>query len=249
MRTPIYRSLRRTGRRIILSGTPARYRLVSEILIERMMGRLEDELLTLDAMTASRGMAIDIGANRGYYSYFMSRRFSQVVSFEPNEKVIQGLVKYAAPNVTIHHCALSSSDGTLKLYVPRHDSLDYSGWASFDRGHLEGWKDFDEQEVPIRQLDGFGFAGISLIKIDVEGHELKVLEGARVTLSESRPVVIVEIVERNRREAGRYFDELGYTARIVSKRSLQEIPEALEDYKGPKNTFVLTPSASGAHAR
>jgi len=64
--------------------------LFAELLIERMMGRLEEALLMLGDLTLSRGTAVDVGANPGYDSYVMSRKFSHVVkeafAFVPAER-------------------------------------------------------------------------------------------------------------------------------------------------------------------
>ena len=52
-------------------------------------------------------------------------------------------------------------------------------------------------EVPTRTLDSFGLSDVGFLKIDVEGHELALLAGARRTIESSRPVVFVESESRH----------------------------------------------------
>jgi hypothetical protein len=48
-------------------------------------------------------------------------------------------------------------------------------------------------KAELRPLDSFGFRNLSFIKIDVEGFEDEVLEGARLTIARNRPVILIEI--------------------------------------------------------
>lgn len=189
---------------------PARFRLGYDFLLLRLTGRAEEELLELDRLIDRRDLAVDVGANRGFYSYAFTRRFRRVVAFEPNPRVVADLERMGAPNLEVHNVALSSRAGTLELFVPRVDGEEQHGWASFDRGNLPGATDFKVLEVPVRPLDAFGLTGVSFIKIDVEGHEPAALAGAAATIRDSRPTVLIEVKDRNRGEVMAFFDGLGY---------------------------------------
>lgn len=199
---------------------PGRYQLAGELLLDRLMSRVEPELLLLDRITGGGGgVALDIGANQGYYSYVLSRWFGKVVAFEPNPAVVTRLLRYGAPNVEVHNVALSSSAGELELFVPIVNGVEQHGWASFNPGNLPGAAELRVMKVPVRPLDSFGLAGVSFVKIDVEGHEPAVLEGAVETFRGSRPVVLIEVKEDNRETVFRFFRELGYEPhRLVGGR-------------------------------
>jgi len=213
-----------------------------EIAIERAMGRLEDELFLLPLLTAARGLAVDVGANRGYYTCVMAGIFRDVVAFEPNPDVIAGIAAMRAANVTFHRCALSSSVGTSRLYVPQGGETDYTGWGSLHPGHFPGAAPITELDVPVRRLDEFGLEGVAIIKIDVEGHEAEVLEGGRATIAASRPVVIVETFPGNRRAVWGFFSQLGYSAGVFENGRLEMLPGGITDYSGSHAMFVFLPS-------
>src|SRR5258706_13428513 len=92
--------LRSTARRLLLDLAPARYRLALEIRIEEGMGRIPDELKMLASLTAARGPAIDIGANRGHYSYAMTTICRSAVALERNDEITRDLARSAAGNLT-----------------------------------------------------------------------------------------------------------------------------------------------------
>jgi FkbM family methyltransferase len=189
---------------------PARFRLGYDFLLLRLTGRAEEELLELDRLLDRRDLAVDVGANRGFYSYAFTRRFRRVVAFEPNPSIVADLERLGAANLEVHNVALSSGEGKLELYVPRVNGQEQHGWASFDRGNLPGATDFKVLEVPVRPLDAFGLKGVSFIKIDVEGHEVAALAGAAATIRDSQPTVLIEVKDRNRGEVMGFFDRLGY---------------------------------------
>jgi FkbM family methyltransferase len=228
---------------MVLRAVPGRYRLATEVLFERLTGRLEEELLMLGALTSARGTAVDIGANRGYYSYVMAGVFSRVVAFEPNAVLTANLSRYGAPHVTIHHCALSSTDGPLQLHLPSRDGQLCDGWASVEPLTSSEWDGIEVAQVAGRRLDDFGLRNVSLIKMDVEGHEVATLEGSVRTVEVNRPVVIIEVKPPNREAVDNFFRTLGFVPHVASNGRLQPIRDGLQHYEGPKDTFVFTPGA------
>jgi FkbM family methyltransferase len=235
------RSLRSIARSVLLAATPPRSRLATELAIERIRGRLPEELRHLGALTSRRGTAIDIGANRGHYSLVMSRLFERVVAFEPNPDLTLDLERCGAANLTIHHCALSSSSGERDLYVPRVRGRELVGWGSFEKQDLPGCESFRVIQVPFRRLDDYEFSDVSLIKINAPMHEAEVLEGARRTMATHRPAVIAQIERENRDLFEKFLGGLGLGPHVAEGGSLRPLAEGLVGYRGEKIVFVFKP--------
>ena len=139
---------------------------------------------------------IDVGGNRGTYAYAFWRLGARVEVFEPNPACASVLSGWAAnkAGLNIHAVALSSEPGLAPLHVPVDaDGTEHDASASLEAAPPSA-RDY---VVPLRQLDSFGFTDTSLIKIDVEGHKSRVLEGAAATLAASLPALIVEIEQRH----------------------------------------------------
>ena len=85
--------------------------------------------------------------------------------------------KVGLPNASIGPQALSSDDGVFDYFVPLSNGARVSALGSFKRSVLEGQEHLTA--VSVRKSTGDSLRGsrISLIKIDVEGHELEVLRG------------------------------------------------------------------------
>jgi len=160
---------------------------------QRMLARLNE-------LCPRVGRALDIGANHGLYTYALVRRAQWVDAFEPQAECVRNLSAFAsrfAPHLTVHGLALSDADGTVALKIPwfmgRLGRATISGHASigvrFDR--------YDTVVVPRKRLDEFEFSDVSFIKIDVEGHEERVLAGAAQTIDRCRPTLLVEIEQRH----------------------------------------------------
>ena len=151
--------------------------------------------------------ALDIGAHIGSLTVPMARLVGQagrVYAFEPQGAVHRELHHNLALNELDHAVALrlavSDRPGTLEMAPPLPDD----GWNRLGQGG---------ESVEARTLDSFGFRDVSVIKIDVEGHELAVLRGATETILAQRPALLIEIAPDNVAAAGALLTEWGYRVR------------------------------------
>jgi FkbM family methyltransferase len=152
------------------------------------------------ALLAPGGVAIDIGANLGEWTVPVARAVGpagRVVAVEPAPRNAEALAKTLAANalrrVEIVRCALGEDDGTVDFVVP----LVTSSRSDTGTAHIgPAAAGHETMRVTLRRLDGLiaerGFARLDLVKIDVEGHERRVLDGAATTLARFRPALVIE---------------------------------------------------------
>ena len=159
-----------------------------------LRGALEKEMGWLDRIVRPTGIAIDIGANMGLYSYRLGQLCLGVEAFEPNPGPRAVLEAYGRRNIRIHSVALSSAEGNAKLYIPVLHGREQTGFATLQSKPM---REYVELDVVTRRLDSYNFTNVCLIKIDVEGHELDVLRGALATVRTNRPVLLIELEERH----------------------------------------------------
>ena len=132
-------------------------------------------------LCAQRRTAIDVGSHVGFWSYYLALAFQSVHAFEPSELFAQCFERNVrAKSVTLHRMALGDAARRVSLEVDPENT-----GATHVRAGVDG-------EIAMRRLDDFGLADVDFMKVDVEGFERQVLEGARETLLRCRPVVIVE---------------------------------------------------------
>lgn len=128
---------------------------------------------------------IDVGANLGLWSRVMALDFQHVEAFEPVEKHIECLM-LNAPKVNLYQVALGNEHGFVEMVT----SGDSCGDTSPKSG--VGKEVTVSKSVEMVLLDDYNFKDVDLIKIDCEGFELFVLQGAEKTIVENKPVIIVE---------------------------------------------------------
>jgi FkbM family methyltransferase len=131
---------------------------------------------------------LDIGANIGNHSLFFSKYMnSQVISFEPFPLNIdlfrRNLASYPC---ILYETALSDHSGKMPLY--NTDANHFGGFSLHKLPHsFEVFK-----SVEVRSLDHYPFTDVTLMKIDVEHHENEVLMGAKQTILNHRPVIVLK---------------------------------------------------------
>lgn len=171
-------------------------------------------------------MAIDCGANIGAHSIAWGiemTHWGNVLAFEAQERIYYAL----AGNVAINNCfnvrVLHAAVGNPN--PQKHETLnipmvDYTQPASF--GSLElrqsETNEFIGQQidysqtisVPLLSIDSFALPRLDLMKIDVEGMEMEVLNGAWESIRSHKPILQIEILKSNPQQIKNALAELGY---------------------------------------
>ena len=218
--------------KIVYPFLPARFRLGFRYWLAAVDGLHEPELRMLARLVSKTDVAIDVGANCGFYAFRMSKIFSKVYAFEINDELTGDLLKYDPGNITVMNVGLSSEAGQATLHIPMLNGLPLTGWASLTPGNYPDATDEIKKPVKVATLDSFQLKNVSFVKIDVEGHELPVLEGAKQTLAKHRPIVLIEIKEENRSAVFQFFSELKYERRVL---------EELTGVRGSPENYIFIP--------
>jgi FkbM family methyltransferase len=144
------------------------------------------------------GVFVDVGANIGLYTCPIARHLLNggiVVAVEPLDRAVtllnENIRLNKLENVEVIQAAASDSDGTLPLFEPPTEGHASSGHVRVsDPG---AWRPLGSTPT-IRLDDLLADRHVDAVKIDVEGHELRVLEGLASVLDRCRPVVLCEAI-------------------------------------------------------
>ena len=180
--------------------------------------------------------AVDIGAHKGAYTWWMAKRVKdqgRVFAFEPQPDLavrLNRLVKARKlDHVTVEQMGMSRSATEMQLRIPERVN---SPGASFeDTRDARGGK---RVKVPVSSLDEYFHqeksGAIHLVKCDTEGHELQVFLGGEELLRTHRPHLLFECEARHRGpgstgEVFSYLQGLGYQGFFFSPDGIKPIAE------------------------
>jgi FkbM family methyltransferase len=204
--------LARGLKRYIGPAIPLRLRLAFNYQLARL-GGCEPELAWLHALGPNRGTAIDAGANEGLFTFRLATLYSRVHAFEINPALASGLRRLVPSKASVYPVGLSSRDGSGTLYTPYYRGRPQTGWGALEPGNCPDAESCTESTVSVRTLDSFGLNDVTLLKVDVEGHEVELLHGAQQTIRQNRPVVLIEVNDKNRAPVQEYFRDMHYAER------------------------------------
>ncbi len=156
---------------------------------------------------------IDIGANIGNHSVFFSDICKNIHSFEPSSKAFELLrINTRFKNIKIHKLGLSDVNGRALL----RESMFNLGGSNIIKSTKK--KNFFTENIKINRLDNLRFLKlekIDLIKIDTEGHELKVLKGSIKIIKKNLPIILLEQnisdIENGKSKSLLFLERYGYT--------------------------------------
>ncbi len=207
-------------------------------------------------------VAVDIGCHKGAYTYWMRRRVGPsgaVYAFEPQPQQVAYLrAAFSAmryDNVEIVPMAVSDQCGSMTLHVPTGAGRTHEATLELTSRCREpnGTASASARRtcsVDVTTLDEF-FAdqprGPNFLKIDVEGHELAVLNGGLRTLASYRPTILLECEARHRpdgdvRPVFELLESLGYAGSFFlnhARRPLTEFDQAVHQRLDPTNPHCL----------
>jgi len=236
-------------RHLLGRAIPQRYKLLYFIYQKARRRQRPAEKLVLRLLCGKQKAAVDVGANIGTISYFLSKYSRENHAFEINPHIAEKLRRAKLANTKVYEMGLSDSRGSARLRVPLAGFGAVFGNATIETANDLDGRAVSEQELPIAMLDDFGLQDVGLIKIDVEGHELAVLRGAVKTLERDRPSLIVEIVERMNGQAFAEISQLAaglsYGCYRLSGNAL--VPTAaIEDRRGDNDFYFLQPTVANS---
>jgi FkbM family methyltransferase len=208
-------------------------------VLARRTPYLESEMLGLSSLVGPGNVCLDVGSATGLYTLLLSKLVGptgMVHSFEPlplsfvHPVVTRVLAARKAANVGHHTLALGTKTCTDTMSVPigNYGPVTGRSFLESDSSGLGSNAEFAEHidvVVKVDTLDAFrdreDLQRLDLVKIDVEGAELRVLEGGERAIKEFRPALLVEIearhTERYQYEPADIVDwltQLGYTMHV-----------------------------------
>ena len=183
-------------------------------------GRWESHIAKLlDRYTKPNTNAIDIGAFIGTHTLTLSDsvKNGKVYSFEPQpwayEAIKSSLKKNKITNVILKNLGVSDKKNMIKFCS---DSTGGSTICYEKNKKLEKWKYV--YNIDIISIDSLKLKNVSMIKIDVEGHELNVLRGLKNTIKKNKPNIIIEVwnKKRKREDFKKLINDYNYKLEHIS---------------------------------
>lgn len=133
--------------------------------------------------TKNKNHMVDVGGNVGRWSIDFAKHFKQVSAFEPAPYHIECFEKNCKdyPNIKLYPYGLSNTvkKGNLEVAVKNH--LGSTRVIPSVDGNIE-----------LKTLDEHNFENVDVLKIDVEGLEIDVLQGAKHTIAKCKPIIVIE---------------------------------------------------------
>jgi FkbM family methyltransferase len=181
--------------------------------------------------------SIDIGANEGDLTLFLSKLSSHVYCFEPAPTAFLYLKnRFKNTNVTVHNYALGDINEHRYLNIPSTPVSTYETRSTF----LSDFKNemilgnkvtqVKKHKVKVKRLDRLSINNVGFVKIDVEGFEYNVLKGAKETIIQNMTNIFIEIEQRFHNdtkidEVFQYILDFGYFGYFMYKNKLLDITQ------------------------
>jgi len=190
-------------------------------LLQDNLGPNERETHNFDVLKKGANPAlnfIDVGANVGGFSIRLARYFKEVHAFEPNEfnadALNENIVLNKITNIVQHKVGLGDKEMECQMSMR-------GGGSSI----LATLPELEYATIQVKTLDSLNIPDVGAIKIDTEGYDEQVLEGAKNTILKYKPILVIETHEhsytgepkiagqKNRIKA--FLDSIGYKWEVL----------------------------------
>lgn len=151
-----------------------------------------------------------------------------------------------AGKIQTYNVALGPSKGSVEMHIKKndgHNRVANDGYTTLTGRPVKVNTGYQRVQVPQETLDSYGFTDVDIIKIDVEGYEFQVLEGAVNTIAQNRPIIQIECVEIQPRAFGKtiqdlmdYFTSKNY---IITTADGNILPKKFQYVKKMMDRFMI----------
>jgi len=160
------------------------------------------EFFELNQIDLTGKDVIDVGANNGNFAIDFAHMVGdtgKVYAFEPQRIIYYQLCGNVfingIDNIICKNLALGDKEGFVEIEVP--DYYEKNSMVNFGDVHINNGRESKKEIVEMKKIDNFKFDDVAFIKIDVQGYEPFVIDGAVKTIEEHRPYMMVEFEQPN----------------------------------------------------
>jgi FkbM family methyltransferase len=205
----------------------------------------ENDFFTFLSILPKGGTLLDVGANLGLMTHFMSAHSDEVLAIEPlpeNLKTLEYMNRrFGWKGVRILPVAVGAESGEAEMVMPEVEKVRKQGLSHVVHDSITEFNAGKRMKVPMKTLDELTQdlkKPVVGIKMDVENFEYFALKGAQQLLKRDKPVVYTELWENeNRTKCFGLMKELGYTCYVVQADQL--MPFDKEKHQG--QNFIFKP--------
>ena len=200
-------------------------------------GNWSGDLLQLtDYFVTPNSTIIEVGANIGFESLYYARKYPDclIYSYEPGRYAYDTLLRSKAynhlDNLRVFKLAVGERSGSLEIATPTESSKNKG------LGSLNANQDLDDsyvkEQIEMVTLDSHCTPDhrVSVLKIDTQGFEWNVLQGATALIGKHRPVILFEHEDQyhenaleTRKRMGEFFDRTGYDLYLPAEGMLKSL--------------------------
>ena len=198
------------------------------------------DIFLFSELAKHSSLIVDIGANTGIYSIIGAafNPSASVMAFEPNPvnqvRFRKNIELNNASNVKLINSAVGESEKQVLLTVPEKEiisdtsSVNKEFAESFYGGEIK-WKQISVAQTSLDAHFAENPQYVDLMKIDVEGYEMNVFDGAKKFFRKNSPVIFCEIFlsEKSKRYFDVFQEEYGYTPYIIFKEGILRLDNGL----------------------
>lgn len=192
-------------------------------------------------------ISVDIGTTgSGPYTEEMIQYSKKVYSYEPHPISAEYMRKKFGDRIKFNEYAVTNKVGNAVLSTPLRETVlpdQTPGKRALSSVYIDFKENGNEAErysIKTITLDSENLPPVSLIKIDVEGSEIEVLEGAQNTIKTSRPFIIIEMDEQHRsgtlQSNNTFFESIDYTGFYIENKLIYPIIKFIDS--GRKNNSL-----------
>lgn len=238
---------------------PAKLQWRLRVLKNVTLFPFEPEIRLLRPFVTRDMAVVDVGANSGLYCAVLGKLAGRVFAFEPHPYWSQYLKSALPPNCHLETVALSDRAGAINLRVPvritdGHERM-ILGLATiaehnaFEGDAVAAIRSIPVEMMPMDDIEILGRQRIGFMKIDVEGHEMSVIRGAKTLIERDRPTLLIEIEVRHGADVPQlfgFFEERGYQVMAALNGKTLE-PVSADMIPGLQSDEALQHRLKGRH--